>query len=125
MAYLQAAQCHDALGNIEAARQHFEQALAEQGKSPNYQTGVTLEFPWFIVRHGIVELYDRTLEVLVNVDSVFPIQRFKESTSRPHAAHRGERVAAEAPRERYRLRLQRSPFDRHQSLGLAETISRD
>jgi tetratricopeptide (TPR) repeat protein len=121
MAYLQAALCHDALGNIEAASQHFEQALAEQIKSPNYQTGVTLEFPWFIVRQGIVELYDRALEVLVNVNSVFPIERFKESTCRALiAAHRGERVAAEASAQAalQAAGLRRSPFARHPSVGL-------
>jgi tetratricopeptide (TPR) repeat protein len=121
MAYLQAARCHDALGNIEAASQHFEQALAEQSKSPNYQTGVTLEFPWFIVRHGMVELYDRALEVLVNVDSVFPIQRFKECTCRALIAdHRGERVAAEASAQAalQAAGLRRSPFARHPSVGL-------
>jgi tetratricopeptide (TPR) repeat protein len=121
LAYLQAARCHDALGNLESARQHFERALAEQIKNPNYETGVALEFPWFIVRHGMVELYDRALDVLVNVDSVFPVQRFKESACRAIiAAHRGERVAADASAQAalQAAGLRRSPFASHPSVGL-------
>src|SRR5687768_16086011 len=56
-AHLQAARCHDALGNIEAATRHFERALAEQVKQPNLSVGIAHEFPWFIARRGLKELY--------------------------------------------------------------------
>ena len=121
LSHLQAAQCHDELGNVEAATRHFERALIEQGKDPNLGSGVAHQFPWFIARRGLVALYGRALEILARADSVFPYQRFEESAYRAFiAADLGEPVAARAS-ARAALEaatLQRSPFTRHPTVGL-------
>ena len=121
MAHLQAARCYDALGDLEGAIEHFDHAVAEQAKRPNLDVGIAHEYPWFIVRHGLVAKYDRALEVLTGASTVFPYQRFQESASRAFiAAHRGElgaaRASAQAALEA--ASAQKSPFSRHPNVGL-------
>ncbi len=126
-AYLQAAQCHDALGNIEEATAHFMGALEAQAQCPNNVSGVAHEFPWFIVRRGLVDLYDQALEALATADSFLPVQRFKEAACRAFiAAHRGEREAARASAQAALAAagLKRSPFDRHPTIGLVSEADR-
>jgi tetratricopeptide (TPR) repeat protein len=121
MAHLQAAQCHDALGDVEAAGEHFERAMAELTTRPNLDIGLAHEYPWFIVRRGLVAKYDRALEVLTAASSVFPYQRFQESASRAFiAAHRGEVAAARASAQAAldAASAQESPFSRHPAVGL-------
>jgi tetratricopeptide (TPR) repeat protein len=121
LAYLQAANCHDVLGNIEEATSHFRRALEAQRQYPNDVSGVAHEFPWFIVRRGLVDLYDEALEALATADSFLPAQRFREAACRAFiAAHGGEREAARALAQAALAAagLKRSPFDRHPTIGL-------
>jgi tetratricopeptide (TPR) repeat protein len=123
LAYLEAGRCYDELGNIEAATHYFERAFAEQTRQRNLDTGVAHEYPWFIVRRGLIDLYGRALEVLSNAEPVFPYQRFQVSASRALiAAHRRELAAARASARAAldAASLRRSPFARHPDVGLVD-----
>lgn len=121
LAHLQAAGCHDALGNVDAAIHHFEAGIATLETRPNLETGVALEYAWFIVRHALVDRYPRALSVLASVRTVFPCQRFRESATRALLAdHYGERAAAQASARAAldAAALKQSPFHRHPTVGL-------
>lgn len=127
MAHLQAARCHDALGNLEAAARHFEAAVEARSTQPNVDTGVAVEYPWFIVRHGLVDRYARALEVLAGAQAVLPYQLFRESAARALiAAYYGEHSAAQASARAAidAANLQRSPFPRHPGIGLVNSSDR-
>lgn len=127
MAHLQAARCHDALGDLPGAIRHFEAAVEARNTRPNIDTGVALEYPWFIVRHALADRYTRALEVLAEVRAVFPYQRFRECASRALiAAHYGEQASARASAcaALEAANAQQSPFPRHSNIGLVGASDR-
>ena len=120
-AHLQAAQCHDELGDIAAAIRHFRLAIEAHAHSPNFHSGVNLDFPWFIVKHGLTAHFDEALSVVQNAHLAFPIQQFKAATVRSRIAlsrddePKARRFAHEALQA---ARATKSQFRHHQSLGL-------
>lgn len=126
-AHLQAAQCHDALGNILAAVPHFEAAVDARLTRPNLDTGVALEYPWFIVRHALVDRYPRALQLLTTVRAMFPYQRFRECATRAliaeyYGEHSAARASARAALEA--AGRKESPFSRHPDVGLVDASDR-
>lgn len=120
-AHLQAAQCHEQLGNRHEAVAQFRHALDAQSRFPNLDSGTALAFSWFIVEHRLSAHYDEALQVLEAAHLAFPVELFKAATVRAFVAHsRGDLHAA----SRYAIEaltaagLPQSPFRYHRSLGL-------
>jgi hypothetical protein len=120
-AHLQAAMCYDILGNLEKAIVHFRLAIAAHSGLPNYHSGVSLEFPWFIVQHGLSDHFNEALVVLQSAHIAFPVEMFKAATIRCRIAQaQGDSVlAVQSAREALRAASSTaSQFQNHRSLGL-------
>jgi tetratricopeptide (TPR) repeat protein len=120
-AHLQAAHCHERLGDIPQAVTHFRLSLEAQSRYPNSDPGTALEFPWFIVEHELSDLYDEALQTLQAAHLAFPVQFFMaaavrafiaKSRSEHQNASRHAREALEA------AGLTQSQFPYHRSLGI-------
>ncbi|HXX46746.1 MAG TPA: hypothetical protein VEN47_00870 [Myxococcota bacterium] len=100
-AHLLAAQCHDALGEVEPALSHFRASLRAQSAEPGFDPGSAFELAWFVASRKLGALYDEALRELERVRPDSPLQRFKAAAVRAFVAEsRGEsRAAAEHARE--------------------------
>jgi tetratricopeptide (TPR) repeat protein len=122
-AHLLAAQCHEQLGNYAAAIEQFRLALRAQAAFPGIDPGTALEFPWFIITHGLSESYEEALQVLATAHIAFPVQVFKAAAIRSFvAAFRRDHIGASryATEALQAAQLTESPFRYHRSLGLVE-----
>ena len=120
-AHLQAALCHESLGGLSEAIRHFQLAIEAHSIYPNFHSGVSLEFPWFIVQHGLADRFDDALLVLQSAHLAFPVQQFKAAAIRSRIAQsRGEHLlAAASAREALKSAAATgSQFRYHRSLGL-------
>jgi len=118
---LQAAECCDALDRIQEALHYFRLSLDAQSRFPNIDPGTNLEYPWFIVSRGLVDLYGEALDALQRYRGVFPAQWFKAAAIRALIAdHNGERdQASQYASDALEAASQKqSPFRYHPSLGL-------
>lgn len=94
-AHLLAAQCHDALGEIELALSHFRASLRAQAGEPGFDPGGAFELAWFVASRKLSQLYDEALRELDRVHPDSPLQRFKAAAVRAFVAEsRGEAAAA-------------------------------
>ena len=120
-AHLQAALCHESLENLPGATSHFRLAIEAHAHCPNSHSGVTLEFPWFIVQHGCTDQFDEALAVLQSAHIAFPVQLFRAATIRSRIARsRGDRpLAVRSAQEALKAAgATSSQFRHHRSLGL-------
>jgi tetratricopeptide (TPR) repeat protein len=120
-AHLQAAQCHEALGNVSEAVRHFRLALAAQTRNPQVDPGTSLEFAWFIFEHQLTSLYDEAIGALDASHLAFPVQYFKANAIRAFVAkYRDDHIAASqyARKALESADLCSSPFRYHRPLGL-------
>lgn len=81
LAHLHAAQCHEQLGNLAKTVKHLELSLAAQGNYPNRDSGVSLEYPWFVARHKLADHYAAAKETLRGAKLVFPVAAFKAAAA--------------------------------------------
>jgi tetratricopeptide (TPR) repeat protein len=94
-AHMLAAQCHDALSEVEPALSHFRAALRAQGAEPGFDPGTAVELAWFVASRKLAQLYDQALGELDRVRLDSPLQRFKAEAVRAFVAEsRGEGAAA-------------------------------
>ena len=120
LAHLQAAQCHEHLGNTDSALEHFKQSISAQSLCPNRDSGVSLEYPWFVARHSIASHYAAARELLARANVAFPVSAFKSAASRAFIAHeQGDPNAGHHAAEALTAStLTRSQFQNHRELGL-------
>lgn len=122
-AHLLTARCHEQQGDLGQAMEHFRLALSAQLIYPNSDAGTSLEYPWFVVHHGIKDLYDDALQTLNTARLAFPVQFFKAAAIRAQVAesrddgNTASRYAAEALAAAAQTQSQ---FQFHQSLGLVD-----
>lgn len=122
--YQQAAQCHEHFGELEQAIRYFRLALDAVRRHRGLDAGTALEFPWFIIEHRLIDLYDEAIITLGSVQDahlVWPVAVFKMAAIRAMVANaRGDHQSA-AARAREALdaaHLEKSPFRYHRELGL-------
>jgi len=120
LAHLQSAKCYESLGNWAKALEHLELSLDAQTKYPNSDSGVFLEYPWFVARHNLSDCYARALESLQKAHLAFPVTAFKAAATRAFIA-KAQRDSAAAQYAIEALRaaaLKQSQFQSHRDLGL-------
>jgi tetratricopeptide (TPR) repeat protein len=120
-AHLQAAQCHEQLGNLLPAVEHFRLARQAQSRYPNSDAGTALEFPWFVVEHRLSSLYDEALDSLRAAHLAFPVQSFKAAAIRAFVAEARNHHQAASQHALEALEAagrKQSQFRYHRSLGL-------
>ncbi len=78
-AYLQKAQCLEALGDLDGSLRAFRDALRADRAGSGVRTNAPLEFAVFAVRHGRNDLYDEVLNGLEGAEShlLFPATEYK------------------------------------------------
>lgn len=119
--HLQAAQCHEQLGELEQAVDHFRLALMAQTHYPNLDPGTALEFPWFIIVHQFAALYDEALNTLEAASIAFPVQLFKAAAVRAVVAESRLDYGTASRHARQALEaaaLNESAFRFHRDVGL-------
>jgi tetratricopeptide (TPR) repeat protein len=122
-AHLQKAECMVALGEFDEAVKEYRAALWAEKQFPSVRTRVWLKFPWFVVMHGMTELYPEACRFLDWGEGkpTFPVDEYKLATIEAFmAADRGD---ADVARGRARAALvsaakQHSGFRYHAKLGL-------
>ncbi len=129
----QKAACMEMLSQKDEVILTFRQAIAHELAFPNVKTGVTVDFPFYIVEKGLTELYDEAWDILdrdklaivPNGTSPFPITRFRFNTAaalilnhkkKPSLAREHALKALEDASTRH------SDFNRHKDLGLVTDI---
>jgi tetratricopeptide (TPR) repeat protein len=119
-AHLQAAQCHEQLGDIRQALDHFHLSLDAQVLAPNSDPGTALEYSWFIASNGIEDRYESAISTLQRAHIAFPVQLFKAAAVRAFIAQaRGDSRAVDyANKALGAADLEQSPFQSHKTLGL-------
>jgi tetratricopeptide (TPR) repeat protein len=121
LAYIQAAKCYERLADLPKATEQFRLALVAEARIPTIDSRASIEFPWFVVCHGLSNLHDEAVAVLDTADLVFPVQRFKAAAVRAFVANGRGQAASAAEHAREALdaaETRRSPFSRHPSMGL-------
>lgn len=80
-AYLQKAESLVATDFLSDAVDEYRASLEAERLFPGVKTGCWLLFPWFIVKHNIVVLYDEATDILQEFNRVdrlaFPIDRYR------------------------------------------------
>jgi tetratricopeptide (TPR) repeat protein len=126
---LQKALCLIQLNEPQAAITEFRASLQSQREYPHVATSCWLQFPWFIVRQQLSELYDEALAVLeefrTDTRLAFPIERYRFAAVRALIAQ--ARNDIESAREFAKVALQcaaaeHSGFRYHPDVGLVETL---
>ncbi len=124
-AYLQRAQCLEAVGDLEGALGAFRLAVEADRADTGVQTNASLERALFIVRHGRSDLYEVALEDLERLEPhlVFPVTQYKIALAAAlitweqqdqATARRFARIALEAAGKR------NSGLSYHPHVGLVE-----
>jgi tetratricopeptide (TPR) repeat protein len=81
-AYLQKAQCLEALGRIEQAADAFRDAVKAEGVHTGMRTTAPLDFAMFVVKHELRHLYNEVLENIGDLRDpeplfLFPIAQYQ------------------------------------------------
>jgi tetratricopeptide (TPR) repeat protein len=131
-AHLQKAECLAQLNQPNDAVEEFRASLQAERDFPNVRTQSWLEFPLFIVRRELTDLYSEALAIVEEFLSesclTFPLQRYQYSTVRALiAGAQGDsgtaghfaKLALSAEAERY------SGFGRHPAVGLVKIIDHE
>ena len=120
IAHLQAARCYEKLGDIGNAVEQLQLSLHAQEAYPNSDTGVRIEFPWFVATHSLAEYYAAALETLNRAHVAFPVSAFKAAASRAFIAEALEKPDAVkyAKEALEAAALDQSQFRYHRRLGL-------
>lgn len=81
-ALLQKAECLLEIEGFDAALPVFREGLEFEMNHPKSRTGAWVAFPWQIVKHQRVDLYDEALRWLASspTGSIFPVDQFRVST---------------------------------------------
>jgi tetratricopeptide (TPR) repeat protein len=130
-AHVQMAECQIALHQNDAALREYRMALEAEKRFPGVQTSVWLDFPWFVVLHGMRDLYNEAQGFLdwgKSCQSLFPIQEYKLATVLSFmSADDGKLDAAKRYARRALSSAQRtsSGFRYHAKLGLVRVESPD
>ena len=125
-AYLQKAQCFDALGRIEEAVQSYRAALNAEHQYPGVRTDARLYFARFVASHELNDLYEYALSELdESFDlTIFPVGEYSYFAARAIiAAHQGKTIEARNYAQRAILASQKtySGLSHHPRLGLVES----
>lgn len=126
-AYVTRAEIYRDTGNIDAALDAFEGALAEQALQPGYRTSSWLGFAMLVAEAGLTVHYSRALEILQREvpQAAFPVERHHghgaralilDDIGQADAAQAAARSATAAANESY------SGFRNHPTLGLATVV---
>jgi tetratricopeptide (TPR) repeat protein len=123
-AHLQAAYCYEQLCNTAKALEHLQLSLSAQVNYPNRDTGIFLEYPWFVVRHHLADHYAAALTTLRRAHIAFPVTAFKAAAIRALIAEaNGEPTAAQHATEALAsAALKQSQFQHHRELGLVGQV---
>ncbi len=124
-AFVDQAQAHLALGDIEAALASYERALDRERVYPNVTTQAYLEFALLVVKKRKAPLYSRVLDELNRRrdEPLFPIDRYRlhgaralilKQLNRDKEATQSAELAAKAAGETH------SGLRNHPKLGLVE-----
>jgi tetratricopeptide (TPR) repeat protein len=85
-AHLQKALCLIELDETDGAISEFRASLQCQRECPNFGTTSWLQFPWFIVRQQLADLYDEALAVLAEFKTeirlALPVDRYRYAAVR-------------------------------------------
>jgi tetratricopeptide (TPR) repeat protein len=122
-AFVDQARAYSALGKLDSAVSSYQNALQREREFPQQRTLAYLEFPEFVLRNRLRDLYDAALQVLdTNSDlPFFPIDHFRWNSSyalialdlgRFEAARKCAQQAFEAAQRKY------SGAANHPNLGL-------
>jgi tetratricopeptide (TPR) repeat protein len=116
-------QCYEASGDIAAAIAEFRKAVDWERQMPFVQTDAYLDFAWLVARHGAVDHFPETLELLTRFCErpVFPIQRYRYHGALALIAHARAEIEVARTAARAALDASRetsSPFRFHRRLGL-------
>lgn len=80
-AYMQKAQCLEALGDISRAKDAYLLSLTAEETRSGIKTTAPLEFGMFVVRHSLNELYLKVFEILtgdnIKMLTLFPAGRYQ------------------------------------------------
>ncbi len=80
-AYMQKAQCLDALGDISRAKDAYLLALIAEETPSGIKTTAPLEFAMFVVRHSLKDLYGKVFDILtqdkIKMLTLFPVGQYK------------------------------------------------
>lgn len=80
-AYMQKAQCLEALGKISQAKDAYLLSLTAEDTPSGVKTTVPLDFAMFVARHSISELYDKAIEALtqdnIKMLTLFPAGQYQ------------------------------------------------
>ncbi|VAW43317.1 hypothetical protein MNBD_CHLOROFLEXI01-786 [hydrothermal vent metagenome] len=80
-AYMQKAQCLEALGNISDAKDAYLLSLIAEETSSGVKTTAPLEFAMFVIRHSLKELYDKVFHTLIQDNikmlTLFPARHYQ------------------------------------------------
>jgi len=77
-AYLQMAECFIKLEKYDNAIKYFRLSIEYEKEQPSFQTRAFIDFPVFIVSHGMVDFYSEIREILLNSKEklLFPVDRY-------------------------------------------------
>ena len=128
-AHVDRATAHLALGDIDAAIQSFEAALAREAAFPNVQTVAHLELPYLIALNGTAGRFEQAMDMLsASKDRLmFPVERFKHHAARAIILATSDRAAAriEAKAALEAASADHSGFRYHPSVGLVSEMHAD
>ena len=101
-ALLDTAHAHYRLGDIDAALDTLEDAIAQQRREPCFGTSAAFDLPFLVALHGRRNRYDRAMELLeVGDGPLFPVMAFEREAARAiilseRGEHQQARIAAAA-----------------------------
>jgi tetratricopeptide (TPR) repeat protein len=124
-AYLQKAQCLEAIGQVNEATQSYLSSMKAQENCPNFITNAPIDFALFVIRHKLTHYYDIVLAQLEHVDSLtqFPVGQYQANAAiaiilfekgKKRYARQFAQNALDAAEKEY------SGFRYHPSLGLVD-----
>ena len=126
--YYQKAECHEKLGDAEAAIAAYRLVFQAQREQVGYRTSADLSFGWLVALTPYPALYDEALSALDEFasSSTFPYELFKAAVVRALIAdargdrQRAARYATSALAEAARTH---SGYARHATLGLVANVA--
>ena len=125
-AYVDQANAHLALDEVEAAMASFEKAIERERVFRNLRTTAATEFPYLIAVHDLAARFVQALEIRASDESLlrFPVDRFRHHAARALICERtGAGDAREEAREALRAAAEEhSGLARHPRVGLVSTV---
>jgi len=129
-AFLQKAECLQALGLLDESIASYRAALQSERDRPNVKTNAWLKFGWTVVQYRLRDLYLEVLEILqeFHPSMLFETDKFRLNGIKAIIAHdQGDRNSARefAQRALGAASQQHSGFRYHPTVGLVSGADKD